>query len=67
MSKKHIYQVVVGNVGSMEYAVAKLAKECYDTYVSLSKKGEGRAGNEPVTLLKDGEITDEHTPTELID
>lgn len=59
---KHNYQVIVGNVGTMEYSVAKLAKECYKTYVTLSKKGETRAANEPVTLLKDGEIIKEHNP-----
>lgn len=62
MKKKHNYEVIVGNVGTMPYAVAKLAKECYDTYVTISKKGEGRAANEPVTLLKDGEIIEEYQP-----
>ena len=62
MKKKHNYEVIVGNIGTMPYAVAKLAKECYNTYVTLSKKGEGRAAHEPVTLLKDGEIIEEHNP-----
>lgn len=63
---KHKYEVVVGNVGTMPYTSKKLAIDCYTTYVSISKNGEGRAAHEPVTLLKDGEIIEEYTP-ETID
>lgn len=59
---KHNYQVVVGNVGTMDYTNKKLATDCYKTYVTLSMKGETRAANEPVTLFKDGEIIEEYTP-----
>lgn len=58
---KHTYQVVVGNVGTMDYTSKKKAYECYNTYVSLSIKGETRAAGESVTLLIDGEIKEEHT------
>lgn len=59
---KHKYQVVVGNIGTMDYTSKKLAKDCYTTYVALSKNGEGRAANEPVTLFKDDEIIHEYQP-----
>lgn len=59
---KHNYEVIVGNIGTMPYTNNKLAKECYDTYVTLSKSGSGKAANEPVTLTKDGEIIEEYTP-----
>ena len=59
---KNTYEVIVGNVGAMEYTDFKLAKECYVTYVYLSKNGETRAAGEPVTLLKNGEIMAEHLP-----
>lgn len=59
---KHKYEVIVGNVGTMEYTSKKLAYGCYKTYVTLSKNGETRAANEPVTLLKDGGIIEEHVP-----
>lgn len=57
---KHNYQVVVGNVGTMDYTDRRLAEECYNTYVTLSKKCETRAAGESVTLFKDGEIVKEH-------
>jgi hypothetical protein len=59
---KNKYEVVVGNVGAMEYTSKKLAIGCYKTYVTLSKNGETRAAHEPVTLLKNGEILMEHIP-----
>lgn len=59
---KHNYQVVIGNVGTIDYTSKKLAEECYITYVTLSKAGETRAAHEPVTLFKDGEIIEEYIP-----
>jgi len=59
---KNKYEIVVGNVGTMNYTSKKLAFGCYETYVTLSKAGETRAANEPVTLFKNGEIIKEHTP-----
>jgi hypothetical protein len=64
---KHKYVVVVGNVGTMDYTNKKLAQDCYQSYVNLSKLGETRAANEPVTLLKDGEIIEEHIPDGYMD
>jgi len=56
------YEVIVGNAGTMQYENYTLAKECYDTYVRLSKDSETRVSNEPVTLMKDGEIIAEYIP-----
>lgn len=62
MKKKHNYQVVVGNVGTMDYTNERLARRCYTTYVTMSKTGQTRAAHEPVTLFKDGEIIEEYQP-----
>ncbi len=57
---KSNYQVVVGNVGTMDYTSKRLAEDCFKTYQTLSMQGITRAANEDVTLLKDGEIMVEH-------
>lgn len=62
----HNYEVIVGNIGTMPYTSKKLAMECYTTYVNLSKSDHGRASGESVTLLKNGEIIEEHTPIDII-
>jgi hypothetical protein len=59
---KHKYEVIVGNVGTMEYTNKKEATKIYKDYVRLSKAVETRAAGEPVTLLKDGKIIEEYTP-----
>lgn len=59
---KHKYEVIVGNIGTMDYTNKKLAKECYDTYVTLSKEGATRVSNEPVTLLRNGDVLEEYIP-----
>jgi hypothetical protein len=53
--KRSEYVVVVGNIGNIPCEDRKEAKETYDSYVLQSKTKKGRAGGEPVTLLKDGE------------
>lgn len=62
MSKKHIYEVVVSNVGTFNYTNKKLATKEYNQYAAISKTGKTRAGNESVTLIKDGQIVKEYTP-----
>lgn len=62
MKHKHNYQVVVGNVGTMDYTSKKLAIDCFKTYRTLSIQGITSAANEQVTLFKDGEIIDEYIP-----
>lgn len=59
---KNKYEVVVGNVGTMEYTNKKVALGCYNTYVSISNSIGNRASNEPVTLLKNGDILRDHIP-----
>jgi len=52
---KKNYTVSVGNVGNIEYTSKKLAIECYNTYVSLSKNNQTRASGEDVVLFENGE------------
>ena len=54
-------EVIVGNVGTVYLGFSILRgyrefKEC----VLLSKENYGRMGGEPVILMVDGEIEDEH-------
>lgn len=59
-----IYEVVVGNLGTVYQGEDVVeAINCYIAYVRLSRAGTGRAGNEPVTLLRNGEIKKEHRST----
>ncbi len=55
------YEVVVGNIGSV-YSGNDLeeATKHYAEYVGQSRLGYGRAANEGVTLLANGEIKREH-------
>ncbi len=56
--KQHAqWEVIVGNIGSV-YAGADedKARRTYAGYVEQSVSGTGRAGNEDVTLLCDGDI-----------
>ena len=63
MSADSRYEVIVGNVGTVYDGPRRHeAMTQYAQYVSRSQAGDGRAADEPVTLLKDGEIIREHTP-----
>lgn len=57
------YQVIVGNVGTMDYTNKHLANDCYTTYVTMSKQHITRAAGESVTLLRNGEIVRGHIGT----
>lgn len=58
---KSSYQVIVGNVGTVYDGVDESeAEKTYNDYVELSKSGYGRAGNEDVSLMRDGEPLKEH-------
>jgi len=61
--KKAKYTVNVGNVGNMDYTSKKLALECYNSYVTLSKNNVTRAAGESVTLFKDDDIIMEYIGT----
>ena len=57
------YEVIVGNVGTVHYGETEAdAREAFDAYKALSEHGGGRAAGEPVTLLRDGDVLDEHSP-----
>jgi hypothetical protein len=58
---KHGYQVIVGNIGTVYSGGNKFqAITKYNTYVGQSKRGYGRAADESVTLMADGEPIREH-------
>lgn len=59
---KHKYEVIVGNIGTMDYTNKKKAKDSYDSYVALSKEGATQVSNEPVTLLHNGDVVEEYIP-----
>ena len=60
---KNKYEVVVGNIGCVCYGLNKKATlKVYAEYVAISKSGRGRAGNEPVAMFANGEITKEYQP-----
>ena len=64
----HNYEVIVANIGRVyDGKNAFDATVCYNTYVGKSKRQEGRAADESVTLLKDGEIIKEHFGAEQND
>lgn len=58
------YEVICGNIGTVHEGCGqgKDARAVYERYVEASKIGFGRAGNEPVSLMCDGEPEEEYTP-----
>ncbi len=61
MAKLNQWEVLVGNIGNVHSGYnGKEARGIYSDYVQLSKSGAGRAGDESVTLLKNGEPVKEH-------
>ena len=60
---KHTYEVVVGNIGSVYFgSLSRDAKKTFAEYKRQSERCIGRASQEVVTLLKDGEISQEFEP-----
>jgi hypothetical protein len=59
------FEVVVGNIGTT-YAgnLLREALATFKEYKSQSEQNYGRAGNEAVTLFKDGEPWREHAGTQ---
>lgn len=61
MGSSKTWQVVVGNVGTVEDTSDRArAHDIYWVYVQYSDAGVGRAAGEPVYLMCDGEIEKEH-------
>lgn len=57
------YEVFVGNVGSVyEGDDRQAADQTFQTYVELSKYGQGRASQEEVVLFQDGHVIEEYVP-----
>jgi hypothetical protein len=57
---KNNYEVIVGNIGTMNFTNQKIAIKTYNDYKRQSIGKVGRAADENVTLLKNGEIVKEH-------
>jgi len=56
-----IYAVICGNIGRVHTGNNPTdANDMYDEYVRQSKAGSGRAANESVYLMKDGQPIAEH-------
>jgi hypothetical protein len=58
------WEVIVGNVGTVySGSDESAARAKFASYVEISNGGAGRAGGESVTLMKDGDISEEHAGT----
>jgi len=61
MAKGEWYEVVVGNIGTTYTGKSRFkAQVVYNRYVGQSKRREGPAACEPVTLFDSGEPIREH-------
>ena len=55
------FEVIVGNIGRVYEGTKRVeAMTTYANYLSQSKSGTGRAGNESIALLCDGHVILEH-------
>ena len=55
------YEIIVGNIGTVYRGTSRLeAFRIYHAYVELSKTDTGRGGDEPVTMMRDGDIAKEY-------
>ena len=58
------YEVIVGNIGTVYSGNDHdAARQTMQDYIGQSKAGYGRAGGEPVTLMRNGEPFDEYEGT----
>lgn len=63
-----VYEVVVGNVGTVLTTTDRAEAEgAYDEYVGLSESSSGRAAGESVVLMYEGEPIREHSGENLED
>lgn len=63
MAHKPVYEVLVGNVGTVVTTKSRREAEgVYRDYVAASRAGVGRAANEAVALFVDGEPVREYEP-----
>lgn len=55
-------EVIVGNIGTVYRGANRFdATVIYNRYVGASKRGEGRAAGESVTMTREDDIIQEHT------
>jgi len=58
------YQVIVGNIGTVDtFNNPVKALACYGHYVESSKTKDGRASDESVTIMRNGEPWREYDPS----
>ena len=55
-------EVIVGNIGVIKCESVREGRETFGQYMRQSSQGIGRAANEQVTLIIDGEIEREYFP-----
>lgn len=60
---KPIYEIYIGNIGTVSVTGYTEAKRVYATYVAQSQTGYGRAAGESVIWCRDGEIYKEYIGT----
>ncbi len=64
MQDKAIYDVIVGNIGSVCQGTSKReALLTFKTYVDRSQSGHGRCAGEDVTMFRNAEIIKEYIGT----
>lgn len=61
MKTKNVWEVTVGNIGTVYSGNGTEAKRVFASYREQSKAAVGRAGGESVTLWKNGEPVKEYT------
>ncbi len=61
MKTKLVWEVTVGNIGTVYTGNGRDAKRAFAAYRDSSKCAVGRAAGESVTLWKDGEPVKEYT------
>lgn len=59
---EHEYLIVVSNIGNVLCSTLQVAQDTFAKYVAQSKRPNGRASNEQVCLMVDGEIVQEYFP-----
>jgi hypothetical protein len=56
-----MYEVTVGNIGRVYFGEDKSkAQAAFAKYVRMSNQGYGSVGHEPVTILFDGKVIEQH-------
>ncbi len=59
------YNIVIGNVGTIEEDDKKAALVIFHNYIKMSKDSTGRVSGKPVTIFEDQDILDEYIPDRI--